>query len=119
VDEQLGSGTDVILEIDWQGAEQIRNLYPAVCSIFILPPSLKTLRERLQTRAQDSEETIERRMRKAVNEITHVAEADYIVINDDFHEAVEDLKSIIRANRLRVVVQQHRKGALLAELTRS
>ncbi len=118
VDEQLESGIDVILEIDWQGAEQIRNLHPNACSIFILPPSLKILRHRLQTRAQDSEETIDRRMAKAVNEITHVGEANFVVINDDFHEAVEDMKSIVRANRLRVVVQQHKNAELLADLTR-
>lgn len=117
VDEQLEAGMDVILEIDWQGAEQVRNLFPAACSIFILPPSLKTLRQRLEIRAQDDEETIEKRMAKARNEITHVAEADFIIINDDFHEAVEDMKSIVRANRLRVVVQQHKKGDLLADLT--
>lgn len=118
VDEQLGRGVDVILEIDWQGAKQIRNLFPMACSIFVLPPSLKALRLRLETRAEDDEDTIERRMAKAVNEITHVGEADFIVINDDFHEAVEDMRAIVRANRLRVEVQQHKNAALLTDLSR-
>ena len=118
VDQKLGAGIDVILEIDWQGAEQIRNLYPSACSIFILPPSLKILRQRLEDRAQDSEDTIERRMRQAVNEISHCGEADFIVINDDFEQAVLDMQAIVRANRLKVKVQQDRNAALLAELGR-
>jgi len=119
VNGQLKAGIDVILEIDWQGAEQVRNLFPAACSIFILPPSIGILRQRLEDRAQDDESTIENRMRQAVNEISHVAEADFIVINDDFAEAVADMKSIVRANRLRVAVQQRKNGKLLADLTRA
>ena len=118
VDQQLTRGIDVILEIDWQGAEQVRNLYPKACSIFILPPSLQDLSQRLQGRAQDDEETIDKRMRQAVNEITHVAEADYMVVNDDFETALSDIRAIIRSRRLTVPVQQGKLGGLLSSLTR-
>ena len=118
VDRQLARGIDVILEIDWQGAEQVRNLYPKACSIFILPPSLQDLSQRLQGRAQDDEETIDKRMRQAVNEITHVAEADYMVVNEDFETALSDILAIIRSRRLTVPVQQGKLGDLLSSLTR-
>ena len=118
VNQQLAGGIDVILEIDWQGAEQVRNLYPKACSIFILPPSLQDLSQRLQGRAQDDEETIDKRMRQAVNEITHVAEADYMVVNDDFETALGDIRAIIRSRRLTVPVQQGKLGDLLSSLTR-
>lgn len=118
VDQQLAGGIDVILEIDWQGAEQVRNLYPKACSIFILPPSLQDLSQRLQGRAQDDEETIDKRMRQAVNEITHVAEADYMVVNDDFETALSDIRAIIRSRRLTVPVQQGKLGDLLSSLSR-
>ena len=118
VGQQLARGIDVILEIDWQGAEQVRNLYPKACSIFILPPSLQDLSQSLQGRSQDDEETIDKRMRQAVNEITHVAEADYIVVNDDFETALSDIRAIIRSRRLTVPVQQGKLGGLLSSLTR-
>jgi len=118
VGQQLARGIDVILEIDWQGAEQVRNLYPKACSIFILPPSLQDLSQRLQGRAQDDEDTIDKRMRQAVNEITHVAEADYIVVNDDFETALSDIRAIIRSRRLTVPVQQGKLRGLLSSLTR-
>ena len=118
VDQQLAGGIDVILEIDWQGAEQVRNLYPKACSIFILPPSLQDLSQRLQGRAQDDEETIDKRMRQAVNEITHVAEADYMVVNDDFETALSDIRALTRSRRLTVPVQQGKLGYLLSSLTR-
>ena len=117
VGQQLARGIDVILEIDWQGAEQVRNLYPKACSIFILPPSLQDLSQRLQGRAQDDEDTIDKRMRQAVNEITHVAEADYIVVNDDFETALSDIRAIIRSRRLTVPVQQAKLGGLLSSLS--
>jgi len=117
VDEQLKSGHDVILEIDWQGAVQVRNLEPDACSIFILPPSLETLKTRLQNRAQDDTETIEERMSEAVAEISHVAEADFVVINDDFHTALEDLSAIIRSRRLTMKYQETNQAALLASLS--
>jgi len=116
VNEQLEAGHDVILEIDWQGAVQVRNLDPNACSIFILPPSLKTLKTRLQRRAQDDSETIEKRMNEAVAEISHVAEADFVVVNDDFNTALEDLSAIIRSCRLTMKHQKTNQAALLASL---
>ncbi|MGZ8153197.1 MAG: guanylate kinase [Methylovulum sp.] len=100
VEENLGKGLDVILEIDWQGAQQIRKCLPDSLSIFILPPSTAVLQQRLRNRAQDDEQTIERRMRDAVTEISHYHEFDYLVVNDIFEQALTELKSIIIANRL-------------------
>ena len=116
VNEQLEAGLDVILEIDWQGAVQVRNLDPNACSIFILPPSLETLKTRLQRRAQDDTETIEKRMSEAVTEISHVAEADFVVVNDDFNIALEDLSVIIRSTRLTKKRQKTNQAALLTSL---
>ena len=116
MNDQLDAGLDVILEIDWQGAVQVRNLEPDACSIFILPPSLETLKTRLQNRAQDDTETIEKRMSEAVAEISHVAEADFVVINDDFHTALEDLSAIIRSSRLTMKYQEKDQAALFASL---
>ena len=116
VKEQLQDGKDVILEIDWQGAQQVRKLNPETCSIFILPPSLERLRERLEGRGQDDKDTINRRMRQAVSDITHVAGADYIVVNDDFDTALADMRAIIRSWRLTVISQQFNKAELLASL---
>ena len=116
VNEQLEAGLDVILEIDWQGAVQVRNLDPKACSIFILPPSLKTLKIRLLNRAQDDAETIEKRMSEAVAEISHVAEANFVVINDDFDTALEDLCAIIRSCRLTMKYQETNQAALFASL---
>lgn len=116
VNEQLDAGLDVILEIDWQGAEQVRNLDPSACSIFILPPSLEALETRLRDRAQDDTETIEKRMSEAVAEISHVAEADFVVINDDFDTALADLAAIVRSRRLTVKYQETNQAALLANL---
>jgi len=117
VNEQLAKGFDVILEIDWQGAEQIRNLYPDTCSIFILPPSIETLTERLQERAQDDYDTIESRMQQARSVIEHVAEANYVVVNDDFNSALDDIRAIVRTQRLTVRVQQESLSELLTSLT--
>jgi guanylate kinase len=119
VNEQLEAGLDVILEIDWQGAVQVRNLDPKACSIFILPPSLKTLKIRLLNRAQDDTETIENRMGEAVAEISHVAEADFVVINEDFGTALEDLCAIIRSRRLTIKYQETNQAALFAGLALS
>ncbi len=91
----------MLLEIDWQGAQQVRKLMPQVVSIFILPPSLEVLEARLRSRAQDSAEVIARRLAAAREEISHVAEFDYVIINDDFNRAARDLASIIRAGRLK------------------
>ncbi len=101
VTARLKQGTDVILEIDWQGAEQVKAAVPTSCSIFIVPPSLDTLRERLQGRGQDDNKTIESRMAEAKSELEHWREADYVVLNDRFDIALNDLECIIRSQHLR------------------
>lgn len=116
VNEQLEAGTDVILEIDWQGARQVREQHPEACSIFVLPPSLQALTERLTGRGQDDADTIARRMQQAVAEISHVEEADYIVVNDDFDKALSDLRGLVLAQRLLADVQLDRLTPMLAEL---
>ncbi|ACO76543.1 guanylate kinase [Azotobacter vinelandii CA] len=116
LEQTLAEGYDLILEIDWQGAQQVRRLLPQAQSIFILPPSQQALRHRLTNRGQDSDEIIERRMREAVSEMSHYVEYDYLVINDNFAHALEDLKSIFRARQLQLEAQQRRHGDLLAEL---
>ncbi len=103
VQESLAQGNDVILEIDWQGAQQIRQQFPDAVGIFIMPPSLDVLRERLRERAQDSEQVIEHRMQQAEAEMSHANEFDYLIINNDFELAVMDLMSIIHSQRLRNV----------------
>ncbi len=100
VETNLAQGDDVILEIDWQGAKQVRDLMPNSYSIFILPPSTQILRERLEGRGKDSVEIIDRRMQDAVAEMSHYGEFDYLVVNDDFNTALNELESIIIANRL-------------------
>lgn len=99
VDRQLRSGLDVILEIDWQGARQVRAAFEDCCLIFIIPPSLDTLRTRLTGRGQDSDKVIQRRMRDAQAEISHWAEFDQLVVNDDFDTALEELIAIINDHR--------------------
>ena len=99
--EQLKAGFDVILEIDWQGAAQVRKRIPDAVSVFILPPSVVALRERLSGRGQDSEEIIQRRMQQAQNELSHYPEYDYLVFNDDFDLALGELQAIFVANRLK------------------
>ncbi len=116
IQEQLLKGLDVILEIDWQGARQIRQLMTDCISIFILPPSIESLRERLTSRGQDSEEIIQRRMREAVGEMSHYAEFDYIVINDDLQQALTELSSIFISQRLKRDYQQQKSIDLIAGL---
>ena len=116
VEHSLNSGKDVILEIDWQGAAQIRRLLEDTISIFILPPSTLVLRQRLQERGQDSPEIIDRRMQAAKTEISHYAEYDYLIVNDDFNTALTELKSIILARRLSIAQQQDQLKALLVGL---
>lgn len=113
---QLQAGIDVVLEIDWQGANQIRHLFPPALSIFILPPSARILKERLEKRGQDEPSVIERRMQEAQTDIQHYREFDYLIVNDDFDRAVDDLVSIVRAERLQREVQEVRIAKLLAEL---
>tara|TARA_R110001592_G_scaffold4275_12_gene23998 strand:+ start:15882 stop:16502 length:621 start_codon:yes stop_codon:yes gene_type:complete len=116
VEKTLAQGNDLILEIDWQGAQQVRRAMPDSKSIFILPPSRSTLRERLTNRGQDEESIIEGRMALAVDEISHYVEYDYLVINDDFNTALDDLKSILRSARLNVGHQEGRYQGLLTAL---
>ncbi len=116
VKENLHAGNDVILEIDWQGAQQIRKMLPECLSVFILPPSIQILEQRLRNRGQDSEHTITRRMRDAVAEMNHYDEYDYLLVNDVFDQALLQLKSIIVSERLRKNRQKPVLAALLAEL---
>ncbi|MDX1916299.1 MAG: guanylate kinase [Methylophilus sp.] len=117
VDEALAAGFDVILEIDWQGAAQVREIYPQSVSIFILPPSIKTLEERLNHRGQDSQEVIAKRVAAARDEMRHLVEFDYVTINDDFESALQDLMAIVRAQRLKTVAQVSRYQDLIQKLT--
>ncbi|MDO6748030.1 guanylate kinase [Gilvimarinus sp. 1_MG-2023] len=119
VEQTLASGMDVILEIDWQGAEQVRKLMPDTVSLFILPPSLPALRQRLTGRGQDDPAVIEGRMNEAINEISHYVEADYLIVNDDFTTALAQLQALITSQHLRQVVQADRHKDLLAELLNS
>ncbi|MBV8678942.1 MAG: guanylate kinase [Aquitalea sp.] len=113
---RLEEGRDILLEIDWQGAEQVRKVFPGAIGIFILPPSIEELERRLRGRGTDSEEVILRRLASARSEIDKVAEYDYIVVNDDFERARLDLISIFRARRLRAAVQTTRLAPALARM---
>ncbi|WP_340613932.1 guanylate kinase [Xenorhabdus thailandensis] len=116
IEDTLASGVDVFLDIDWQGAQQIRQKMPIARSIFILPPSKEELLRRLRGRGQDSEEIIAKRMAQAVAEMEHYNEYDYVIINDDFNTALADLQSIIRSERLRLDRQTQRHDALISKL---
>jgi len=116
VEANLAQGQDVILEIDWQGALQVRRMLPECASIFILPPSIAVLSQRLQNRGQDNPDVIARRMRDAVTEMSHYPEFDYLIVNDDFNLALTQLKSIITANRLVQSQQQQTLAPLLQNL---
>ena len=116
IEATLKQGFDLILEIDWQGAQQVRRLMPLAKSIFILPPTPEALRQRLTNRGQDSEAIIDERMREAVSEMSHYVEYDYLVINDDFTSALDDLKAVFRANQLLQAPQQQRFSDLLCRL---
>jgi guanylate kinase len=113
VESLLAEGRDLVLEIDWQGAAQVRSLYPNAIGIFVLPPSLEELARRLHNRAQDSAEVIARRLAAAREEISHVGEFDYVIINDRFETAIHDLLAIIRAQRLRGEKQLRQHQELL------
>ena len=116
IDEQRALDVDIVLEIDWQGAQQVRKLIADAIGIFILPPSLAALRRRLNDRGQDSTAVIERRLQAAQGEIAHLAEFDYVIINHNFDDAVEDLVSIVRAARLRTASQVPRHSDLINSL---
>ncbi|GAB5412669.1 MAG: guanylate kinase [Congregibacter sp.] len=116
VEEQLEADRDVILEIDWQGAQQVKRLLPQTCAIFVLPPSAAALRERLSNRGQDDTATIEKRMAEAESEMSHYVESDYLVINDVFEEALGELRAVVQSQRLLTVRQAKRQAARLRNL---
>lgn len=107
INERMAAGGDVVLEIDYQGARQIRKSFPAAVTIFILPPSWDELRSRLQRRGEDAPDVIETRLRNAATEMAHAADFDFVIINDSFDRALFDLKSIVHAQRLRYVAQRN------------
>ncbi|MDB4837562.1 guanylate kinase [Marinomonas sp.] len=112
----LEDGLDVILEIDWQGARQVRSLYPEAIGIFILPPSLEALETRLKGRGTDAEDVIQRRMEKAVNEMSHYNEYDFVIINDDFDDALSKMTSIFKAMRAKNTVMAQKHSNLINDL---
>jgi len=116
IETQMKTGRDVMLEIDWQGAQQVRRLIPEVQWIFIFPPSIEALEERLRKRGQDDEATIQRRLAAAHLELQHAHEADFIVVNDDFEQALTDLRHVVAASRLRSGPIMARNPALLRRL---
>ncbi|WP_044469931.1 guanylate kinase [Mannheimia massilioguelmaensis] len=116
IKENLAQGIDVFLDIDWQGAQQIRKKLPSVKSIFILPPSLAELEKRLIGRGQDSSEVIAERMSKAIDEISHYHEYDYVIINDEFNQALTDLQHILRAEKLTISYQSEQNKRLINQL---
>jgi guanylate kinase len=119
VEPQLAAGQDVLLEIDWQGARQVRKLVPDALSVFILPPSREALESRMRSRGQDSEATIARRLAAAREEMSHYDEFDFVIVNEDFDTAVREMQAIFVASRQRLRVQQQRHAGLIAELLSS
>ena len=116
VEEQLHKGTDVVLEIDWQGAAQVRRLLPDCVRVFILPPSIDTLMTRLTSRRQDQPEVIQQRLAQAREEISHYVEADYLIVNDRFDTALDELLAVVKAQRLTLGAQERRYQPLLQAL---
>ena len=116
IESELAAGRDVLLEIDWQGAQQVRKTFPQAIGVFILPPSVETLQSRLAGRATDSAETIARRIAAARDEMRHVDEFDYVIINDDLQQALGNLISVVSAARLQYNTQRQRHAALFATL---
>ena len=118
VQEVRDAGKDIIFEIDWQGAKSIKAIFPEAISIFILPPSLKKLEERLIARGQDSEDTIKARLSAAKSEMSHVNQFDYVTINDNFDDALKELQSIIMAEKLNTKHQKNNYQKLIDQLTK-
>ncbi|MFV2055093.1 MAG: guanylate kinase [Thiohalomonadales bacterium] len=116
VSDALTSGNDLILEIDWQGANQVRKSFPEALGIFILPPSRQALQQRLSDRAQDDEKTIRNRMAAAISEMSHYHEFDYLIINDDFDSALAELQAILISRRLLQARKTYQQKTLLAQL---
>ena len=119
ITERLNNGIDIVLDIDWQGAEQIRHAFPNAVSVFIIPPSLEELKLRLMNRRQDKDEVISDRMKKAQDELSHYPEFDYLIVNDNFEHAASELCSIVVANRLRMAGQVKKQSKLLSFLLSS
>jgi guanylate kinase len=109
---EIASGHDILLEIDWQGAAQVRKCFPEAVALFVLPPSIEALRERLSGRAQDSQEVIDRRVAAARDDISHAAEFEYIIVNDVFDQALLDLLAVVRASRLAATRQVQKLAPL-------
>jgi guanylate kinase len=116
IEDEMATGRDVLLEIDWQGAQQVRRLFPAAIGVFILPPSLEELERRLSDRGTDSAETVIRRLAAARAEMRHADEFDYVIINDSLQQALGELGSIVKASRLDYRSQRQRHPALFASL---
>ncbi|KTD43718.1 guanylate kinase [Legionella quateirensis] len=116
IKRRLQQGIDIVLDIDWQGAEQIRHTFPHAVSIFIVPPSLDELKQRLLNRRQDKDEVISDRMIKAQDELSHYPEFDYLIVNDTFEHAAMDLRAIVTADRLRIDRQVNKQSKLLSFL---
>jgi guanylate kinase len=116
IGEQMKAGTDILLEIDWQGAQQVRKQFPHAVGIFILPPSIAALEERLQKRGQDEPHVIMRRMLAAGGEIAHAPESEYVIINQEFATALSELSAIVKAARCRFAQQAERNASLFAQL---
>jgi len=114
--DQLAAGHDVLLEIDWQGAQQVRAVFPQAIGVFILPPSVEELTRRLTGRGTDSAEVIARRLAVAQAEMRHVGEFDYVIINDSLEQALDDLRAVVRASRLNLNAQRARHAALFARM---
>lgn len=118
VRDQLQKGSDLILEIDWQGAQQVRKRFPDAVGIFILPPDAETLRQRLSDRGQDDDQVIQGRMDQAVSEMSHYSEFDYLVVNDDFDKALTELEAIVVTEPLRIARQSRRYEVQIRQLLR-
>ncbi|MGH1485248.1 MAG: guanylate kinase [Cellvibrionaceae bacterium] len=116
VEQALEQGKDVILEIDWQGAQQVRRILPETQGVFILPPSRTALEQRLRGRGQDDEGVIDQRMREAISEMSHYVEAQWLIVNDDFEQALADLHTVMLSQRLKLNIQQHKYQELLTDL---
>ena len=116
IEEQIAKGEDVLLEIDWQGAQLVRQQFPEAVGIFILPPSMQALEERLINRGQDAENVIARRLQAAAGEIAHAPEFEYVIINEHFEIALAELASIVKASRCRFLQQATRHSSFFAQL---
>ncbi|KTD15889.1 guanylate kinase [Legionella lansingensis] len=119
INTRLESGIDVVLDIDWQGAQQIRRIFPEAISVFIVPPSLEILKQRLFNRRRDDSKIIDGRMKRAQDELSHYCEFDYLIVNDDFNKAALELQSIVIASRLQMPRQSQKQRKLLSFLLSS